>query len=108
MIDDRAQWEIEKEEKQKRESLQKKYHSRLYTWITKTGESSPKRHGKYWTTWVNGVKYHLDDYSSAIHINDFYVGTNFGGDSFSMEPDMYRHHIGLLYKHWLKNKMVLK
>jgi len=96
-------WEIEQKREREKKELQKKYHSRLYDWITKTGVSSTKRHGRYWTTWVDGVKYHLDDYSSAIHIDDFYVGMNFGGFGSYIEPDMYRYHIGILYKYWLRN-----
>ena len=97
-------WEIERIKKEEIKNLQRKYHSRLYDWITRVGVARPKRHGRYWDAEVDNVKYHLDDYSSSIQIDDFHVGSDFGGFTSYMEPNMYRYHIGILYQYWLKNQ----
>ena len=86
-----------------------KLHHRLCDWIKKTGNKSWKKHGNYWDSNINGIKYHLDDYnfscSAVSKHSKVYFGIDFGGFEPEVDKDTYRWHIGTLYKHWLKKKL---
>lgn len=82
-------------------------HYRLSKWIQRLGKPSWKKHGEYRTLILNGVRYHTDTYSKAIWIGDFYFGLDYGGfEPPIKDPQIYKRHIGLLYQHWLKNKLI--
>ena len=82
----------------------KKLHYRLALYIEKIGEKTPKKHGNYWDVEIDGINYHLDDFSTAIKIGGYYVGMDFGGFDPNIDVKMYKKHIGILYQYWLKNR----
>jgi len=83
----------------------KKLHYRLALYIQKTGTKTPKpKHGNYWNVEIDGINYHLDNYSTGIKIGDYYIGMDFGGFEPRLSIKMYKKHIGILYQYWLKNR----